>query len=39
MGNLRVSLDTFVTVGLMAFIFIYLMNKGLVYAGFSQYQA
>jgi hypothetical protein len=39
MGNLRVSLDTFVTVGLMAFIFVWLVNKGLAAAGYSQYQA
>jgi hypothetical protein len=39
MGNLRVSLDTFITTGLMAFIFVWLMNRGLAYAGLTQYQA
>jgi len=38
-GNLRVSLDTFITVGLMAFVFVWLINRGLSYAGYQQYQA
>jgi len=39
MGNVRVSLDQFVTVGLMAFIFVWLVNRGLNMAGYSQYEA
>jgi hypothetical protein len=39
MGNLRVSLDSFITVGLMAFIFVWSMNYVLKAAGYGQYQA
>jgi hypothetical protein len=39
MGNLRVSLDSFITVGLMAFIFVWGMNYALKAAGYGQYQA
>jgi hypothetical protein len=39
MGNLRVSLDSFITVGLIAFVFVWVANQGLSALGLSQYQA
>lgn len=39
MGVVRVDFANFVTIGLIAFIMVYLVNKGLGMAGLSQYQA
>lgn len=39
MGDLRIHPRTFITAGIMAFLFIWLVNRGLGYAGLSQYMA
>lgn len=39
MGEVRVNLTNFLTIGLMAFIAVYAINKGLAYANMSQWQA
>lgn len=33
MGEIRINLTNFITIGLMAFIALYVINKGLVLAG------
>lgn len=37
MGEVRINLTNFVTVGLMAFVAVYAINKGLSMAGYSRF--
>jgi hypothetical protein len=39
MGDLRIHPRTFITAGIMAFIFIWAVNRGLSYAGLGSYMA
>ena len=39
MGDIRINLRSFVTIGLTAFITIWLVNRGLAYAGLGQFTA
>lgn len=39
MGDLSIHPRTFITAGIMAFIFIWIANRGLAWAGLGQYQA
>ena len=39
MGDIRVNLRSFVTIGLTAFIMVWLVNRALSYAGLGQFQA
>lgn len=39
MGEVRVSLTNFIAVGLMAFVAVWLLNRGLARANLTQYQA
>lgn len=39
MGEIRVSIPNLITVGLIAFLSVYAINKGLDYAGYSQFKA
>lgn len=34
MGELRINLTNFITVGLLAFLFVFVANKALAFAGF-----
>lgn len=36
MGELRINLTNFITVGLMAFVFVFLANKALAVSGFGK---
>lgn len=39
MGEIRINLSNFITIGLISFIFIWVANKGLDYAGLAAYKA
>jgi hypothetical protein len=39
MGNIRIDLANSITIGLIAFVAVFLINKGLTKAGLSQYTA
>lgn len=39
MGEVRINLTNFITIGLMAFVFVYLANKALAYTGMGQASA
>lgn len=39
MGEVRINLTNFVTIGLMAFVAVWAINKGLAAAGQTQFQA
>ena len=39
MGEVRVNLTNFLTIGLMAFVAVYAINKGLTAAGYQQWVA
>lgn len=39
MGELRVNLTNFVVVGLMAFVAVWIINRGMTKAGMAQYKA
>ncbi len=39
MGEVRINLTNFITVGAMAFVGVWLINKGLAYAGKQNWQA
>lgn len=39
MGDIRINLRSFVTIGLTAFVTIWLANRALAYAGLSQFAA
>ncbi len=39
MGNVRIDLANFITVSLIAFVGVWIINRGLDKAGFSQYKA
>ncbi len=39
MGNVRIDLANFITISLIAFVGVWIINRGLDKAGFSQYKA
>ena len=39
MGEIRINLTNTISIGLMAFVFVWLANKGLTYAGKPQWKA
>ena len=39
MGEIRINLTNTISIGLMSFVFIWLANKGLTYAGKPQWKA
>jgi len=39
MGEIRINVTNFLTIGLMSFVAVYVINKGLEYAGKPQYKA
>jgi hypothetical protein len=38
-GVVRVDLANFVTIGLTAFVFVWILNRGLKYAGLTEWEA
>lgn len=39
MGEVRINLTNFLTIGLMAFVAVYVINKAVSYAGHPEYRA
>ena len=39
MGEVRINLTNFLTIGLMAFVAVYIINKGVAYMGHPEYKA